>query len=414
MNLLEVWRGTPKERQQIAAKNKLQQRLGNNQRLSEAQKRTYEEGSILSKKLTRRRFIAASAATVALTATGAITWEMSKGNSEELSTSIDSIESWKALPAIERLHRLWDNHFPELEGLDSLSETVLASAELFVSQASSKFTPQELASRTILVNKRYEFADLKVKDTTQNDPSRQLDREGIAKETTGFTTLDRSKVFINMEAIEGEAHPFYENPQISQEIKKSNVFAKLLSKTLLHEYGHINAGRNTVTIDQPIDINFTDGAISIVGIEGLNLKAIFDRKSGSKEAEIKTEEVFVETQGLELGKQAGDNTLPFLSNSYRFGSDWVSKLNRSANIEFTEFTKYIAGDLPLADLLQKWGSLSGQRDENQQLTIGIRILAMIGLQSNEDINDAPGVSSYINSLLLPSSQTAPAMATPMR
>src|SRR5690242_8234627 len=109
MNLKEIIFGTPAEKQAKSNVKKLQSRINKGGHLSQSQQNSLETSRILAKRLTRRRLIAGTAATVGAVAIGYGTEELLKDSAsdEKPRLEIGTFEEWRRLPAKDRLQSLW-------------------------------------------------------------------------------------------------------------------------------------------------------------------------------------------------------------------------------------------------------------------------------------------------------------------
>lgn len=401
MNLREIWRGTREEREAGTTFRRLNSRVEKGQSLSQSRQRRLEESEILSNRLTRRRIIiGGSSALAGSTLLGGGILMLFRNNEhgpitdfspEKVDTNTDALGMWKNLPAQKRLQRLWSNQIPEEENFDSLHETVLASAEFYCAQVPCKFTPEELTTRTVFVQNRDEYLDLLIEHgnliTTNQDLSKEVVREKINQLSTGHTTKDKF-VYLNLESIEENVKQgMAAKPDFAEFARNSNAVLKNVNYNLLHEYGHINESDKGKALTKLVTINFDNGSVDLTDLEGINVKAILRTNIYNRVEKINTDEALIEAQAFELCRRAGNDIVTFIYNNYDSGRQWISQLNSSATVGFSELAKYITGDLALEDLLVKWGSITltgagSNESYDRKLEKGLGIFTVIGLQTS--------------------------------
>lgn len=403
MRIPEFWRGTPEEVQAQATIAELDGKRARSRRLTPSQKRAYESSSILAKRLSRRRFLFVAGGAGAATASAAVFGVTKLWSQEEqageittpeeaslltVEAPIESLDTWRALPAKERLNKLWNTKSPEVAGLNPIAETVLASAQFYTENNPSRFTADELVSRTKIIETNSQYVDIMLANGNldfANMTREEVEETILLYGSSGFTSELNNEVFLSKAGIEKSVQEGLQaSPEFAQEAEKSDVTLKMISYSLLHEYGHVNEDTQRRTLQKPVN-SIIDPSVNVIAMVGLNIE--MDQVFNPGQVTIlPADEFLIDTRAFQLCEDAGNNIVLYINNSYAFARIQVEELNRAANISGDELAKYITGELSILNLLQRWGSVVSLVDDSdeQKFERAVNVYTILGANASQN------------------------------
>lgn len=413
---MEIFRRTPEEARHKQQGDALAKKVSTWKTIPENIQDELQDHRSIANRVNRRRFLAilggGSVAAVAL----AVTKPWENGQDEPTSVAnratptpeakIETMAEWHALPAKDRLNRLWNNKKPEIKGLNDFDETVLATADFYVNQVTSKFSAQTLASRTKDIRNDDEFFDIAVQEGNQrNNPNLSLEenKKNFLKETIAFTAPDKKAVYLRTKKLEDNiANSIGLDKDFAEYAAKSNVLLKLLSFQLLHEYGHMDQSQTTKTLDTQVLLPLGRSNITIVSFENLRLNGFLMTNGLYYEQKVLSDEALVDLQAVEFAARTGNDVLEYTHSNYDGPRNILSDLTKYAGVGFPEISRYISGELPFEQFLIKMGGINPSSTLNidsteNKLARGVGIMTAIGLETNGQLTHDQTID-VINSL----------------